>query len=58
MSLLASVRGRVRTTKELMRFFWGRKWWWLTPMILFLLLFSLFAVSIQGPLAPFIYALF
>lgn len=58
MSLLTRTRGRMRTIGELLRFFWGRRWWWLTPMILFLLLFSFIAVSIQGPLAPFIYALF
>lgn len=58
MSVIASVRGRIKTITELLGFFWGRRWWWLTPMILFLLLFSLFIVSTQGPLAPFIYTLF
>lgn len=42
---------------------WGflkvRKKWWLTPVILFLLLISLLVVLSQGSaVAPFIYALF
>ena len=42
---------------------WGflrtRKKWWLTPIIFFLLLISLFVVLSQGSaVAPFIYALF
>lgn len=42
---------------------WGflkvRKKWWLTPIILSALLFSLLIVSTQGSaLAPFIYTLF
>lgn len=42
---------------------WGflkvRKKWWLTPIIVFLLLLSLLIVSTQGSaVAPFIYTLF
>ncbi|MBZ0263747.1 DUF5989 family protein [bacterium] len=42
---------------------WGflrtRKKWWLTPIILFLLLISLVLVLAQGSaIAPFIYAIF
>lgn len=36
-----------------------RKRWWLTPIVVFLLLFSLLIVLSQGTaVAPFIYALF
>jgi hypothetical protein len=36
-----------------------RKKWWLTPVIVFLLLLSLLLVSAQGSaIAPFIYTLF
>ncbi len=36
-----------------------RKKWWLTPIVVFLLLISLLIVFAQGSaLAPFIYALF
>ena len=43
--------------------FWSfmkhRRKWWLTPVILFLLLFSLLIVLTEGSaIAPFIYALF
>jgi hypothetical protein len=58
MSLIQSVGQRFKTVQELLGFFWKSRWWWLTPMILFLVLFSLFVVSAQGPLAPFIYTLF
>ena len=42
---------------------WGflrvRKKWWLTPVVLFLLLLSLILVFAQGSaLAPFIYSIF
>ncbi|HEY4491230.1 MAG TPA: DUF5989 family protein [Acidobacteriota bacterium] len=44
---------------ELLSFFWGHKWWWLTPMILVLLLFGLLVVFAQtSAIAPFIYTLF
>lgn len=36
-----------------------RKKWWLTPIVVFLLMISLMIVLVQGSaLAPFIYALF
>lgn len=58
MSLIQRAGQRFRTVQELLNYFWKSRWWWLTPMILFLVLFSLFVVSAQGPLAPFIYTLF
>jgi hypothetical protein len=44
---------------ELVRFFMQDKWWWLTPMIMILLVFSVFVIFAQSSaIAPFIYALF
>jgi hypothetical protein len=44
---------------ELLIFLWQRKWWWLTPMVLVLLVFGLLLIfaSASG-VGPFIYTLF
>jgi hypothetical protein len=45
--------------KEILDFLKVRKKWWLTPIMLFLVLFGLLIVFSAGsPLAPFIYTLF
>ncbi len=45
--------------REIMSFLKVRKKWWLTPIIVVLLLLSLVLVLSQGSaLAPFIYAIF
>jgi len=45
--------------KEIWGFLKTRKKWWLTPVIIVLVLLSLVLVLSQGsPLAPFIYAIF
>jgi hypothetical protein len=50
---------RLRTLGELLRFLWKRKLWWLTPMIVVLILFAVLLVFAQGSaVAPFIYTLF
>jgi len=44
---------------ELFRFLWQRKLWWMIPMIVMLVLFTVILVAAQGSaLAPFIYTLF
>ena len=44
---------------EFVRFIKVRKKWWLTPIILFLLLFGTLIVLTEGTaIAPFIYTLF
>ena len=44
---------------ELLAFFWGRKWWWLTPMVLVLLVLAVLMIFAQSSaIAPFIYTLF
>lgn len=42
--------------REFWDFLWHNKKWWLTPIIIVLLLFGIL-VSIGGPAAPFIYTL-
>jgi hypothetical protein len=50
---------RLRILGELLRFLWKRKLWWLTPMIVVLILFAELLVFAQGSaVAPFIYTLF
>jgi hypothetical protein len=44
---------------ELLGFLWEQKLWWLTPMVLVLLLLGLLLVFAQSSaIAPFIYTLF
>ena len=45
--------------KEFWLFLRGNKKWWLTPIVMFLLLFGVILVLAKGSaLAPFIYSLF
>ena len=37
MRIVDSVVNRLGIAGELLRFFWQRKWWWLSPMIVMLL---------------------
>ncbi len=49
----------VSTAKELLVFVWRGKTWWLTPMIVVLLLLTAIAIFLEASaVAPFIYALF
>ena len=50
---------RFQIVGEFWQFLRVRKQWWLTPIILFLLLFGMLIVLTEGSaLAPFIYTLF
>jgi hypothetical protein len=53
------VRGLAATVGELFRFLWGRKLWWLIPMLAVLLVFGVLIVlgSVAG-VGPFIYTIF
>ena len=54
-----SLSSRMGIAGELLQFFWQRKWWWLTPMIVALLLFGVLVIFAQtSAIAPFIYTLF
>jgi len=44
---------------ELLSFLWQRKLWWLSPMMLVIVLFGVLLIFAQGSaVAPFIYTLF
>lgn len=59
MSFLDKAGTRLTTIRQLFRFLWDRKLWWLVPMITVLLLFGTLLVFAQGSaVAPFVYTLF
>ena len=57
-----AIRGAARRLGimgELMRFLWGRKLWWMMPMVLLLLAMGILMIFAQSTaIAPFIYTLF
>jgi len=55
-----SARARCATAVELIRTLWGGPFWWLVPLVLFLLPAALIFVFLQAaPLvAPFVYTVF
>jgi len=59
MRMMESLGTRMAIARDLLQFFWQRKWWWLTPMVLGLLLFSALIIFAQSSaIAPFVYTLF
>jgi hypothetical protein len=59
MRMMESLASRLGIAGELLQFFWQHKWWWLTPMIVGLLLFGVLVIFGQtSAIAPFIYTLF
>lgn len=56
---MRALQGMIDTLGELFRFLWGRRLWWLLPMIVVLLVFAVLIVlgSVAG-VGPFIYTLF
>ena len=57
MPVLDEMKTRAGTTSEILQFF-TKKRWWLTPMILALLLLGVIVVVAETSVAPFIYTLF
>ena len=57
-----AIRGaarRVGIMGELLHFLWARKLWWMTPMVVILLLLGIVIIFAQSSaIAPFIYTLF
>lgn len=50
---------KLTSVKELLKFFWKRKLWWLIPIIIFLVLIGFILIVAQtSSLGPFIYTLF
>jgi hypothetical protein len=59
MGMLQGLKDRGGIAGELLGFFWASKWWWLTPMILMLVLVAGLIIFAQSSaIAPFIYTLF
>ena len=59
MSFLNGITDRLGIVGELLQFFIQNKWWWITPMILILILFAFLIIFAQSSaVAPFIYTLF
>jgi len=59
MTFFKDLTKRLGIIGDLMSFFWQRKWWWLTPMILMLVAIGGLVVFAQSSaIAPFIYTLF
>ncbi len=51
--------GRLSTVSELMQFLISRRIWWMTPLVILLLLFGVLAILAEvSAVSPFIYALF
>jgi len=54
-----SIGNRSGTIKELFRFLWENKLWWIIPFVVVLVVFGILVVFAQAsPVSPFIYALF
>ena len=59
MRVIDGIVSRIGIAGELLAFFWQHKWWWLTPLILGLLLVGGLVIFAQSSaIAPFIYTLF
>jgi len=59
MRFIEGLSSRFGIIGELLSFFIQNKWWWLTPMILVLLVFGVLVIFAQSSaIAPFIYTLF
>jgi hypothetical protein len=56
---LRGFMATIVTVKDLVRFLWMRKLWWLIPMVIVLLIFGLFVIlASTSAISPFIYTLF
>ena len=58
MGFLTEARDRLGIFGELWRFMRVRKKYWMGPILLVLVLLGVLIAFAQGPVAPFIYALF
>jgi len=59
MHILNAVLSRLGTAGEVLAFLWGRKLWWLVPMVVVLMAFGVLMIFAQATgIAPFIYTLF
>lgn len=59
MHFVDSLVNRLGIAGELLAFFLQHKWWWLTPMIVGLLVIAALVIFAQSSaIAPFIYTIF
>jgi uncharacterized membrane protein len=59
MSITENKVSKLNIAGELLRFFWHNKRWWITPMIVGLLIIGVVVIFAQSSaIAPFIYTLF
>ncbi len=59
MGVLRNSARRIGIAGELLAFLWSNKRWWLVPMIIVVLLFSVvIALAQSSAIAPFIYSFF
>jgi hypothetical protein len=55
----SDVRDNLATARELLTFMWQGRIWWLTPIVVLILLLSILTVFLESSaVAPFIYTLF
>lgn len=58
-AFMRTMTSSLEVVGELLVFLWGRKLWWLIPMVSVLLLFGLLMIfATASGLGPFIYTLF
>jgi uncharacterized membrane protein len=59
MRVLSVIGSRLGVLKELCRFFWERKLWWLIPMLAVLVIMGILVLFINtSATVPFVYVLF
>lgn len=59
MQILKGIVTRSSILGELLSFFWSNKWWWLTPVLVGLVMLGVLIIFAQSSaIAPFIYTLF
>ncbi len=59
MQLMKDISSRLGIAGELLRFFWQHKWWWMTPLILGLVVMAALVIIAQSSAVfPMIYTLF
>jgi hypothetical protein len=59
MPVIDGLVNRLGIAGELLGFFWRHRYWWLTPMVLALMLVGGLVIFAQSSsIAPFIYTLF
>ena len=55
----SAVRDNLATAQELLTFIWRSRIWWLTPVVILVLLMSFLVLFLESSaVAPFIYTLF